>query len=122
MFKVEAANLREYLDYDPNRRGDLEAADRSIQQAAPNLDRHFHRGAALGAPGMRLCMIGYGKFSYPTKSGARVEWPVIGLALQKNYISIYLSLTKGNRAILDEYRGKLGESSKWAQPLQLCDV
>ncbi len=37
---------------------------------------------------MRFKTIGCGKFHYVAKSGQEVEWPVVGVALQKSYISV----------------------------------
>jgi hypothetical protein len=47
-------------------------------------------------------MIGYGRFLYLSR-------PVVGVALQKNYISVYLSVTREGQPILQAYRGALGE-------------
>jgi len=58
---------------------------------------------------MRFKMIGYGKFHYLTKSGQQVEWPVVGVALQKSYISVYLSVTKDGAPLVQSYAGRLGE-------------
>jgi hypothetical protein len=38
-----------------------------------------------------------------------VEWPVVGVALQKNYISVYFAVTKRGAAVTDPYAGRLGE-------------
>ena len=110
MFRVKADSLREYLDFDPARRSDLEKLHALIRRAAPGLRRHFHAGTPAGEPGMRFKMIGYGKFRYEAKPGKFVSWPVIGVALQKNYISIYISVTKRSKPIVGGYyAGKLGE-------------
>ena len=58
---------------------------------------------------MRFKMIGYGPFHYTASSGERVAWPVIGVALQKNYISVYLAVTKDGAPILRGYAGRVGE-------------
>ena len=58
---------------------------------------------------MRMKMIGYGKFRYAIKSGKRTEWPVIGVALQKNYMSVYVSVTRQGAPIVPSYAGRLGE-------------
>jgi hypothetical protein len=54
-------------------------------------------------------MIGYGMLRYATRSGDTVEWPVIGVALQKNYISIYIAITRADKPIVPSYAGRLGE-------------
>jgi hypothetical protein len=54
-------------------------------------------------------MIGYGAFQYLARPGKYVEWPAIGVALQKNYISVYVSLMKDGVPLIQSYAGKLGE-------------
>ena len=58
---------------------------------------------------MRFKMIGYGRSHFLAKSGQQVEWPVVGVALQKNYISVYLSVTKDGALLVKFYAGRLGE-------------
>jgi hypothetical protein len=106
MYKVTADSLESYLDFDPARKPDLARLHDLIRKAAPELRRHFHKGTPAGSAGMRMRMIGYGKFRYGT---AKVEWPVVGVALQKNYISVYVTVTKTDTPIVQSYAGKLGE-------------
>ena len=110
MFRVAADSLEAYLDFDPTRKPELLALDALIRKGAPKLARYFHQGTPAGEAGMRMKMIGYGKFRYTIKSGKSVEWPVIGVALQKNYMSVYLSLTRNGAPLLDAYAGTLGET------------
>jgi hypothetical protein len=109
MFRVEAETLDTYLDFDPIRKIDLQKLDRLLRKSAPRLKRYFHTGTPAGEPGMRFKMIGYGKSHYLAKSGQRVEWPVVGVALQKSYISVYLSIAKDGAPLVDSYAGRLGE-------------
>jgi hypothetical protein len=106
---VAVDSLDAYFNFDPVRKKDLVALDKTIRLSAPSLRRFFHTGTPLGEPGMRFKMIGYGKFHYPSRSGKSISWPVIRVALQKNYISVYLSVTVGDKPIIDAYIGKLGE-------------
>jgi hypothetical protein len=108
MFRVDVDSLRAYLDFDPRRKSDLLKLHALIRKAAPGLKRHFHAGTPEGTAGMRFKMIGYGKFHYTAGTGEKVAWPVIGVALQKNYISVYLSVTKNGAPVLRAYAGKLG--------------
>ena len=109
MFLVTADSLDAYLDFDPARKSDLVKFHELMRKAAPHLKRYFHKGTPAGEPGMRMKMIGYGKFRYANKSGKSTEWPVIGVALQKNYISVYIAVTKADAPVLKGYAGKLGE-------------
>lgn len=104
MFRVTADTLEAYLDFDPDRRSDLIEFHQLMRRTAPNLKRYFHRGTPAGEPGMRMNLIGYGKsIDWP------INWPVVGLALQKNYISVYVSVRKAGKPITQPYAGKLGE-------------
>ena len=59
---------------------------------------------------MRFKMIGYGKFHYQAaRSEMFIEWPAVGVALQKNYISVYISVLKKGTPLLASYAGTLGE-------------
>jgi len=109
MFKVQANSLEEYFDADLARKSDLLALDVLIRKTAPGLERWFYPGAPDGGPGMRMNLIGYGRFRYEVTSGQQVEWPIVGLALQKNYISLYTSVVKDGTPITDGYKGTLGE-------------
>jgi hypothetical protein len=109
MFRVTASSLESYFGFDPQRKPDLERLDGLIRDAAPNLKRYFHEGTPAGEAGMRMKMIGYGRFGYAVKFGKESPWPVIGVALQKNYISVYFAITKDGAPVIDSFRGKLGE-------------
>jgi hypothetical protein len=109
MFRVDADSLETYLAFDPTRTAELEALNALLRRTAPGLKCHFHAGTPAGEAGMRMNMIGYGRFQYAIKSGKTTSWPVIGLALQKNYISIYVSITRGRKPLVSCYAGKLGE-------------
>lgn len=109
MFKVSVNSLAEYFTADPIRRPELEAIDTAIRSCAPSLTRWFYDGIHNKTDGMKMQLIGYGSFQYMSPDGRPVTWPVIGIALQKNYISVYMSATKHGKPIFDEYRGKLNE-------------
>jgi hypothetical protein len=109
MFRVNADSLQAYLDFDQNRKPDLLKLHKLMQGAAPSLKRCFHQGTPAGEAGMRMKMIGYGRFRYAIKSGKTAEWPVIGVALQKNYISVYVAVTKAGSPLVPSYAGRLGE-------------
>jgi hypothetical protein len=109
MFRADVDSLEDYLDFDPKRKPDLQRLDKLIRTSAPGLNRHFHRGTPAGEPGKRFKMIGYGKFQYLARSGKYVDWPSVGVALQKNYIRVYLSVMKDGASLIQPYSGKLGE-------------
>lgn len=60
---------------------------------------------------MTMTMIGYGRFEYMAKSSTTlVSWPILGLALQKNYISLYSSVSGDGRPFTVGYTGRLGRA------------
>jgi len=109
MYKVAANTRNGYIEEAELTGRDLKAIDAFIQKAAPALEPWFYN-VGPGKPGMTFKMIAYGKFTYtPTKDPhATVVWPVIGMALQKNYISIYVSVTKDGKPLVDYYKDRLG--------------
>lgn len=109
MFRVDVESLKDYLNFDLKRKSDLQNLDRLIRRSAPGLKRYFHRGTPAGQPGMRFKMIGYGKLQYLARTGQYVDWPAVGIALQKNYISVYLSVMKDGASPIEPYTGRLGE-------------
>lgn len=109
VFRVNVDSLQSYFNFDTKRRVDLKKLDKLVRESAPGLKRYFHRGTPPDEPGMRFKMIGYGRFQYRSRSGQSVEWPVVGVALQKNYVSVYLSIAKDGVPLLQSYSGKLGE-------------
>jgi hypothetical protein len=111
MFKVDAASVDEYLRFEPARERDMRALDALIRTAAPTLSRWFVPGTAAGQPGMTMTMIGYGRYEYTVKSSPTpVSWPILGLALQKSYISLYNSANGDGPAFTRAYDGKLGRA------------
>lgn len=110
MFHVEASSLAEYFAYDPEREHDLRAVDGVVRVAAPELERHFFTGTGAGKPGMSIKMIGYGTFQYRVKASREpIDWPVVALALQKNYLSLYVSAVEDGAYLLNQYAGRLGK-------------
>lgn len=108
MFKVDVDSIEAYFAFDPARQSELERMDRMIRDTAPRLRRYFHKGTPPGEPGMRFKMIGYGLLNYPAKGGKVLEWPAVGMALQKNYISLYFAARKHGRLVTEDFRDRLG--------------
>jgi hypothetical protein len=111
MFKVDAGSVEEYFRFDPMREDDLRAIDELILNAAPSLSRWFVPGTPPGQPGMTMTMIGYGQYEYTVKnSSVAVTWPVLGLALQKNYISLYANVDSSGAPFVCGYADRLGRA------------
>jgi uncharacterized protein YdhG (YjbR/CyaY superfamily) len=62
------------------RRTDIAAIDQRIRAVAPELRRYMEGG-----------MLGYGRYRYRYASKREGDWPVLGVASNKAYISLYAS-------------------------------
>lgn len=102
MFKPSAAtSVEEYIDMiaEP-RRSDIVALHSLITASRPDLEVFFAYN-----------MIGYGTFTYRNYKNEHVEWPLIALASQKQYISLYVCTVEDGEYIAEKYRSKLGKVS-----------
>lgn len=109
MFQTIATSVEEYFRFDEAREDDLRKVDAMISSGAPLLRRWFVPGSKEKV-GMRMILLGYGHFFYSAKSSPEpVKWPVIGLALQKDHLSLYCSASKGDQPFALGYATKLGK-------------
>ncbi len=102
MFKpVGAKNYEEYIAMLPDeRRQIIEQLDKLIRETAPEVQRWFAYN-----------MLGYGKFEYTNYKKQKVDWPVVALASQKNYISLYVCSLDNGEYLAEKYADKLGKVS-----------
>lgn len=102
MFRpVKATTIEEYFDLlPPDRREMVDFLHKFIQKTAPSLKSFFAYN-----------MLGYGVFKYKNYKKELIDWPVIALANQKNYISIYICSMQGNEYVAEKYKEKLGRVS-----------
>lgn len=99
MFKpINATSFAGYFAaiVDPQRRADVQALDRLIRKTVPKLKPFIERS-----------MLGYGKYHYRSKSGREGDWATIGLASQKQYISLYCCAVKDGKYVADAFRDRL---------------
>ena len=100
--KNEAQSVEEYLLMVPeDRKKDVDFLHDFIQKAVPNLKPYFASN-----------MIGYGSFYYLDSKKQKKEWPIIALANQKNYISIYVCTVIEDKFLAKKYAEELGKLSK----------
>ncbi len=102
MFKpVKAKTIKEYFDMLPEeRREPMEFLHKFIKKTAPKLTSNFVYN-----------MPGYGSFKYKNYKKEILDWPVIALASQKNYISIYICAVDSGTYIAEKYKTELGKVS-----------
>lgn len=102
MFKPsEAKSIGGYIDLiDEPRKSEIKKMFDFIKKTVPNLKPHF-----------AINMIGFGEFHYKSKSGREGDWPVISLASQKNYISVYVCSVRNGKYVAEMYKDKLPNAS-----------
>ncbi|MCI0566136.1 DUF1801 domain-containing protein [bacterium] len=71
-----------------------------IQKVAPSL-----------SPNFLYNMPGYGSFKYKNYKKENLRWPIIALASQKNYISVYVCAVKDGDYVAEQYKDELGKVS-----------
>ena len=52
MFRVDVDSLKDYLDFDLERKSDLRKLEMFIRRSASGLKRYFHSGTPAGEPGI----------------------------------------------------------------------
>jgi hypothetical protein len=102
--KVSASNEEELFQasgvYEPV----LRELDKIIRKNAPNLKPEFMDSGSM-------TMLGYGITPYTYASGKTGEWPLIALAPQKNYASLYICALKEGEYYAEANKDRLGKVS-----------
>lgn len=87
-------------------RDDVVRLDREIDEVMGE-PRSVWIGVFWG--GSEQTIVGYGDLVQMRPRGKTVEWFKIGLAVQKNYISVYVNAVDGERYIAEIHAEKLGK-------------
>ena len=100
MFVDNTANsVAEYLQNVPdNRKEDINSLHQLISETVPGLKSYFATN-----------MLGYGSFAYLDSKKKPRDWPIIALANQKNYISVYVCAVEGDEYLAEKFADKLGK-------------
>ena len=99
--KNKATTVAEYLASVPAERKEIiDFMHQFIQKTAPSLKPHFAYN-----------MLGYGKFKYTNYKKEELEWPVVALANQKSYVSIYVCAVDNDEYVAEKYKDELGKVS-----------
>ena len=108
--KNEANSVEEYLLLVPEeRQKEIDFLHDFIQKAVPKLKAHYASN-----------MIGYGSFYYLDSKKQKKEWPIISLANQKNYISIYVCTIIEDKAAIEKYKKDAKDKGRDSWWLAYC--
>lgn len=102
MFKpVGAKSVKEYFAQLPEeRRKPMDFLHKFITKTVPSLKPNFLYN-----------MPGYGSFKYKGYKKELLDWPVIALASQKNYISLYVCAIVDGKYLAESHKVELGKVS-----------
>ncbi len=102
MFKSSKATTPEELFalIDEPRKSEMLELHKLILKTVPKLK-----------PKMYGSIIGYGEYTYKYASGRTGEWMIIGLASQKNYISLYICAVEGKEYIAEKHKAEFPKAS-----------
>ena len=98
--KGSAKTVEEYIGNVPDERKDIiQFLHKFIQESAPSLKPHFAYN-----------MLGYGSFQYLDKrTKENKSWPIVALANQKNYVSVYVCALEDGEYVAEKHKTKLGK-------------
>ena len=82
----------------------------------PGAERVLWEGKFWGGTDQRI--VGYGVYRYKGRSGAEGEWFVVGLAAQKNYLSLYVNAATEGTPLPKLYAPRLGKVKAGSANLQ----
>lgn len=103
-----AIDPSEHIDSLPDEvKNDIKTLDQEISKAMAGETRVLWQGIFWG--GSEQNVIGYGDVVYERPKG-NVEWFIVGLGLQKNYISVYVTAVEGKQYLAEKYADKLGKA------------
>jgi len=97
--KNAATSIEEYLTLVPEeRKGIFEFLHSFIQKTVPKLKPYYASN-----------MIGYGSFFYLDSKKQKKDWPIIALANQKNYLTVYVCALIKDKEAVENYKKELGK-------------
>lgn len=85
----------------------MRALDAIIAEVFAGVTRELWEGIFWG--GTEQQIIGYGHTVIARPGKPTVEWFVVGLARQKNHLSVYVNAAGDNGYLVQEYKGRLGK-------------
>ena len=99
--KTDATTHEQYIrEVEEKRRPDIQRLHELVREEAPELE-----------PTMEFGMLGYGKYHYRYASGREGDWMKIGIANNKQYISLYCCGTNDNGYVAEQYRDQLPKAN-----------
>lgn len=103
--KIDAASIEAFFVAAGEREAALRQLDALIRAAAPALQPKL-------VTGMKMTMLGYGTIHYRSRLSKELqEWPLVALAPQKHYISLYVCAVIDGQYVAEANKAQLGKVS-----------
>lgn len=107
--EVTDRSVKDYLEsIEEPARKDMFILFEAISEHMPDIKPKLWEGIFWG--GSKQTIIGFGDLTYTRSDKKQVEWFVVGLTLQKNYISVYISATEDGQYIVKKHGNQLGKA------------
>jgi hypothetical protein len=97
-------------------REDVATLDAVVADEMAGLERSLWEGVFWG--GSQQAIIGYGAYHYRGRSGADGDWFIVGLAAQKNHLSLYVNAVGDGQSLVKVYAPRLGRVRAGSANLQ----
>jgi hypothetical protein len=97
-------------------REDIAVLDGLIAEDMAGEERVLWEGVFWGGSSQHI--IGYGSYRYVGRSGSEGDWFIVGLAAQKNYLSLYVNAADDGQYIGKAYAPRLGKVKAGSANLQ----
>jgi hypothetical protein len=98
----------------------LRALDAVIAEVFSGLTRELWEGVFWG--GTEQSIIGYGRTVQARPGKPTVEWFVVGLARQKNHLSVYVNAAEDGAYLVQRYKGRLGKVTVGSAALTFTSI
>jgi hypothetical protein len=99
--QLKASTPKEYIaQLEEPRKAEIAALHRLIRKTAPGLKPFVHNG-----------ILAYGPLHYKYPSGREGDWFQIGVASNKNYISLYICAGDEHGAVAERFRKSLPKAN-----------
>jgi len=103
--------------------GDIRTLDEHISAAMAGHAKHLYVGKFWGGSDQKI--IGYGTQTNIRSDKKEVTWFVVGLAVQKNYLSVYINAVEDRQYLSEKYGKDLGKVKVGKSSIgfkSVCDI
>ncbi len=86
---------------------DVVELDRLITEEMPGASRVLWEGRFWGGSDQKI--IGYGDYTYQQSGKKTVEWFIVGLAVQRSHLSLYVNAADEDGYLVSRFADRLGK-------------